>query len=114
MTSLELATAAARALDTKRGEEIRVLKVRDLTIITDYFVIATGSSSTQVRALADEVEFQLKALGTAPARTQGRESAAWIALDYGEVIVHIFYPAQREFYNLEKLWADATPVEIEL
>lgn len=111
MTSLEMAKIAAAALDSKRGEQIKILKVEDLTVITDYFVIATGASTTQVKALADEVEFKLGENGVKPLRTQGYETSNWIVLDYNSVIVHVFYPAQREFYNLEKLWADAVPVD---
>ena len=114
MTSLEKAKAAAKALDSKRAEDIRALKVDDLTVITDYFVIATGTSVTQVRALAQEVEFQLLQQGESPLRVQGYDTCNWVVLDYGTVIVHVFYPAQREYYNLEHLWADAKPVELEL
>ncbi len=114
LTSLELATAVAKAMDSKKGTDIRVLKVEDLTILTDYFVIGTGNSSTQVRALADEVEYQLSEAGVSVLRREGTESRNWILLDYGVVIVHIFYPDTRNFYDLEHLWADATPVEIEL
>ena len=114
LTSLELATAIAKAMDSKKGTDIRVLKVEDLTILTDYFVIGTGNSSTQVKALADEVEYQLSEAGVSVLRREGAESRNWILLDYGVVIVHIFYPDTREFYDLERLWADATPVEIEL
>ena len=113
LTSLELATAIAKAMDSKKGTDIRVLKVEDLTILTDYFVIGTGNSSTHVKALADEVEYQLSQAGVSVLRREGTEGRNWILLDYGVVIVHIFYPDTRDFYDLEHLWADATPVEIE-
>ena len=113
MTSLELATVAAKAMDSKKAKDIRVLKVEDLTVLTDYFVIGTGSSATQVKALADEVEYQLGQAGVKPLRREGMDARNWILLDYGTVIVHVFYPETREFYDLEHLWADATPVEIE-
>ena len=114
MTSLQLATMAARVLDSKKAKDVRVLKVEDLTVMCNYFVIATGTSSTQVRALADEVEFQLEQAGQKPLRREGVDSRNWIVLDYGGVIMHIFYPETREFYDLEHLWADATEVEIPL
>ena len=114
LTSLELATAVAKAMDSKKGTDIRVLKVEDLTILTDYFVIGTGNSSTQVKALAEEVEYQLSEAGVSVLRREGTEGRNWILRDYGVVIVHIFYPDTRDFYDLEHLWADATPVEIEL
>ena len=110
LTSLELATAIAKAMDSKKGTDIRVLKVEDLTILTDYFVIGTGNSSTQVKALADEVEYQLSEAGVSVLRREGTEGRNWILLDYGVVIVHIFYPDTRDFYDLEHLWADAKPV----
>ncbi|MBC5580363.1 ribosome silencing factor [Anaerofilum sp. BX8] len=113
MTSLELAAVAARAMDSKKAKDIRVLKVEDLTVLTDYFVICTGSSATQVKALADEVEYQLGQAGVKPLRREGMDARNWILLDYGTVIVHVFYPETRDFYDLEHLWADATPVEIE-
>ena len=110
MTSLELATVAAKAMDSKKAKDIRVLKVEDLTVLTDYFVIGTGSSATQVKALADEVEYQLGQAGVKPLRREGMDARNWILLDYGTVIVHVFYPETRDFYDLEHLWADATPV----
>lgn len=113
MTSLELAAVAARAMDSKKAKDIRVLKVEDLTVLADYFVICTGSSATQVKALADEVEYQLGQAGVKPLRREGMDARNWILLDYGTVIVHVFYPETRDFYDLEHLWADATPVEIE-
>lgn len=113
MTSLELATVAAKAMDSKKAKDIRVLKVEDLTVLTDYFAIGTGSSATQVKALADEVEYQLGQAGVKPLRREGMDARNWILLDYGTVIVHVFYPETRDFYDLEHLWADATPVEIE-
>ena len=114
MTSLELATAVAKAMDSKKAKDIRVLKVEDLTVLTDYFVIGTGQSATQVKALADEVEYQLDQAGVQPLHREGMDARNWILLDYGTVIVHVFYPETRDFYDLEHLWADATPVEIEL
>ncbi len=113
MESFALATKIARILDKKKAQEVKALKVRDLTVLTDYFVIASGTSTTQVKSLAEEVEFQLEQEGIRPLRTEGYDSKNWILLDYGEVIVHVFYPQTREFYDLEHLWADADPVEIE-
>ncbi len=113
MTSLELARKIAEALDSKLGKEIKILKLRDLTVITDYFVIATGESSTQVRALTDEVEFKLKQDSVLPVRIEGTDTSGWMLMDYGTVIVHVFSPDARKFYSLERLWADAEPVEFE-
>lgn len=113
MESLQLATAIAKVLDKKKASDVKVLKVRDLTVLTDYFVIATGTSSTHVKSLAEEVEFQLDQQGTKPLRTEGYDSKNWILLDFGTVIVHVFYPEARSFYDLEHLWADAEPVDVQ-
>ena len=112
MESLQLATAIAQVLDKKKASDVKVLKVRDLTVLADYFVIATGTSSTHVKSLAEEVEFQLGEQGARPLRTEGYDSKNWILLDFGEVIVHVFYPEARSFYDLEHLWADAQPVDV--
>lgn len=102
-----------KALDSKRGEEIKAVGIRDLTILADYFVIAAGGSTTQVKALADAVEFELKEkCGLTPARVEGYSSANWIILDYSDIVVHVFYKETRQFYNLEKLWADGEDIDI--
>ena len=100
-----------KALDDKKAEDITVLKVGSLTIVADYFVIAAGTSSTHVRALADEVEFKMNEAGFAPRQIEGK-ATGWILLDYHDVVVHVFLKDQREFYNLEKLWADAEEVDV--
>lgn len=102
-----------RALDSKRAENIRVIEIGDLTIVADYFVIADGTSNTQTKALAEEVEFKLSQLGTEPERTEGYQGATWIALDYGDIVVHVFYKETRDYYNLERLWSDGRDVDIE-
>jgi len=110
LTSIEFAKTAAKALDDKKGQEIKILKIEDLTVIADYFVIATGASTTQVKALANEAEHQLQQAGAVLNHREGFNSGGWILLDFGAVIVHIFLPATRDFYSLEKLWADATEI----
>lgn len=112
MESKELAIAIAKTLDSKKASGVRLLKVRDLTVLTDYFVIASGTSSTHVKSLAEEVEFQLAQKGVKPLRTEGYATKSWILLDYGEVIVHVFYPEARDFYDLEHLWADSEEVDL--
>ena len=112
MTSLELARAAASILDDKKAQDIKAIKVRDLTIVADYFVIAGASSTTHVKSLADEVEFQLKQRQIQPLRVEGYGSASWILIDYGEVIVHIFNEEARDYYKLERLWADGQLVDL--
>ncbi|MBP5288716.1 MAG: ribosome silencing factor [Clostridia bacterium] len=111
MTSLEKAERIARILDEKKGKDIKILHVTDQTVITDYFVICGGGSNTQVKALSDEVEYKLKEEdGITPARVEGYDGGAWILIDYSDVIVHVFDPASREFYKLEKLWAQAEEI----
>lgn len=106
MTQEEMLKTIVGALDSKKAEDIKVIGIRDLTIVADYFVIANGGSTTQTKALADEVEFRLKQRGTDPLRTEGYAGANWIILDYADVVVHVFYKETRDFYNLEKLWRD--------
>ena len=113
MNGLELSKKIAENLDTKKAQDIKILKKEDLTVVTDYIVIATGTSTTQVKSLADEVDFKVKQeLDISPARVEGYESKNWILLDYETVIVHIFHPQAREYYDLDKLWADGTPIEM--
>ncbi len=114
MDSKELAVRIAHILDSKKAQDIRVLQIRDLTVIGDYFVIAGGSSSTQVQALAAEVEYRLGLENVKPLHVEGQDARNWILLDYGSVIVHVFDPQARSYYGLERLWIDARPVEVEL
>ena len=103
---------AVKALDSKKGKEIKVLRIGDITVLADYFVICTGSSSTQVKALADECEYQLSQAGFEPKHREGVEGRSWILLDYGDVIVHVYDKEAREFYNLERFWADAEEIDV--
>ncbi len=112
MNSLETAKAAAKAADSKKAANIKVIQVENVTTIADYFVIATGFSSTQVRAIADEVEFQLKEAGETVSHIEGHKNDTWILLDYVDVIVHVFSEEAREYYDLDKLWADGQPIDI--
>lgn len=112
MESKELAMKIATVLDSKKATRVKVLKVQDLTVLADYFVIASGTSSTHVKSLADEVEFRLKEEGTAPVRTEGFNTQNWFILDYGHVIVHVFSPEARDYYDLDHLWADGEEVAL--
>ena len=110
--SKTLAIEIAKILDKKKAVDVRVLKVESLTVLTDYFVIASGTSTTQVGALADEVEYELSQKGIEPYTTEGFDSKNWVLLDYSSVIVHVFVPNSRAYYDLEHLWADGEPVDI--
>lgn len=112
MTQEELIASAVKVLDGKKAEDIRVIKIGDLTILADYFIIADGTSSTQTKALADEVEFRLKQQGREPKQVQGNNGSNWIILDYSDVVIHIFYKETRDFYNLERLWSDGEEINI--
>ena len=112
MEVLEILETAVKALDSKKGLDIRAIKIDDLTVIADYFVIATATSSTQVRALAEEVEYQLDLKNQPVHHIEGR-SSNWILLDYGSVIVHVFHREAREFYGLDRTWADGEQIDIE-
>lgn len=111
MLTLERLENIVRTLDTKKASEIKVLKITDLSSIADYFVIASGTSSTHVKSLAEEVEDKLASLGQEPRNIEGR-STGWILLDYEDVVCHVFTPDNRELFNLEKLWQDAEETDI--
>ena len=110
MTSLELAKEAVQILDKKKGMDLKLIGIRDISVLADYFVIATGMSTTHVGALADEAEFQLDREGVKVLRTEGHDGKRWVLLDYGSVIVHVFTQEAHDYYDLEHLWADATVV----
>lgn len=112
MTPKEMALAAARALDSKKAQEIAVLEITDLTTIADYFVIASGTSNTQINALCSAVEKALGDAGENPLRREGYRDGTWVLLDYGAVVVHVFSKEAREFYSLERLWSDGRPVDL--
>ena len=113
MTTKDKVKVIVKALDSKKGKDIQVLQVEQLTTLTEYFVICTATSTTHVKALADEVEFQMKQkLSTIQTHEDGYSSANWIVLDYGFAFVHVFLPEAREFYGLEKLWKEGQPVEL--
>lgn len=104
--------AAAVAADDKRATDVLVLDVGDVLSITGWFVIATGSNPRLVRTVAEEVEARLKAdFGFAPLRVEGLDGLRWVLLDYGDFVVHVFHEEERDYYQLERLWADVPKVE---
>lgn len=108
----ELAGAIVNILYAKKAHNIKMLHVTDQTVIADYFIIATGNSNTQIKALADELDYKTGLCGLNPQSIEGFAEASWIVLDYASVIVHIFNRDTREFYNLEKLWGDSESVDV--
>jgi ribosome-associated protein len=110
--SKELAWQIAEAADDKKAQDIVLLKVSDVSYLADYFVIITGFSRTQLRAIADSIEERLEEeFNRYPVRVSGKSEGSWIVQDYEDVIVHIFLPEEREFYNLEAFWGHAERLE---
>ncbi|HLK59402.1 MAG TPA: ribosome silencing factor [Chthonomonadaceae bacterium] len=114
MDSEEKVRLMATVADAVRAEEIMALDLRDLTIIADFFLICTGKSSIQLRAIADRIEEKLREFGERKLRIEGYQEATWILMDYGDVVVHIMAAEQRAFYNLEGFWSNAPRLELEL
>lgn len=109
--SLRVARVAAQAARDKKGQQVVILDIRKISLIADYFVITHGTSIPQVQAIAREVEEKVTALGEKLLRREGFDSARWILLDFGAVVVHVFMEEERKFYDLERLWGDAEVVE---
>lgn len=105
MTQDEMLRTIIKLLIIKGGE-YQGYKITDLTILADYFVIANGTSTTHTKTLAEEVEYQLSQNGVEPNRTEGYNGSSWVILDYGDIVVHVFYKETRDYYQLERLWAD--------
>lgn len=113
MTSLELAQKMAKILDEKKATDIKLIDIRGLSTLGDFFLLASGSNTTLTKSLSDELEERLsKEDGLEPKRIEGYQSASWILLDYYDVIVHIFYAETRQYYSLERLWADGKEVDL--
>jgi ribosome-associated protein len=109
--SREMAIGAARAAASKQAADIVILDVRDVIVITDYFVIATGGTQRQVRTIVEAVEKALRDRGERPIRREGEAEGRWVLLDYVDVVVHVFGEEERDFYDLERLWRDAPTVD---
>ena len=112
LTPRELALCTVRALYGKQGFDMKLYHVEDTTIITDYYVICTGRSTTHIKALADEACYQLELGGIRAAHVEGRDTGTWILLDFGSVIAHIFSRDDRDYYKLERLLPEGTEVDI--
>ena len=111
MTSLEKAKNIAKILDKKKAIDIIGIETKELTVMSDYFIFASGTSNTHVRALADEVDDEMKKLGVEVDHIEGR-ATGWILLDYNDVLVHVFQPESRQYYNIERLWNDAARIDL--
>ncbi len=113
-SGLELAEACARAALDAKAEKLVVLDVRGLATFTDYFVIMDGRSTRHVQGIAEAINGEMSKKRVKASQTEGLQDGMWVLLDYNDVVVHIFYYGQRDFYNLEGLWHDAKKVEIEI
>lgn len=111
MNPVELTKEIARVLDSKKAVDIKAIETTEVTIIADFFLVASGTSSTHTKSLAEDVEFELEKKGISPTRIEGR-ATGWVLMDYGSVIVHIFQAESREYYNLERLWTDAALLDL--
>lgn len=108
----EVVKVAAKALSDKKGKDIKVLKTDKLTTLCDYFVICTGTSSTHIKSLTDELDKQMSEAGELPLRREGFRSGNWVLLDFGCVVAHVFTEDARDFYKLERLWSDAEEIDL--
>ena len=111
--SKEMAKLAIQALEDKKAEDIKVIDISEVSVIADYFIIADGANQNQLQAMCDSVEEELYKAGCKLKQTEGNRNSTWILMDYGDVIVHLFYQQTREFYNLDKLWSDGTKIDIQ-
>ena len=114
MRSSEKAKLIAQAADAKQAREMSLLDLRGLTLVTDYFFIATGGSATHIRAIVDHIRETMKKNGSGGIRLEGYDEANWVLMDYGDVVVHIMDTATREYFRLEERWADAKSVALNL
>ena len=112
LTPKEIAYAVTKALDEKKGMNIKLLKIDKVSSLADYFLICTGTSNTHVRTLCDFAEYTLEELGEPMLGREGHRGNSWELLDYGTIVVHVFTEEAREFYSLERIWADAEAVDI--
>ena len=112
LTPKEIAYEATKALDSKKGLDIQVLRVDRVTSLADYFIICTGTSNTHVKTLCDCAEYTLEQLGETMLGREGHRGNSWELLDFGAVVIHVFTPEAREFYSLERLWADAEKIAL--
>lgn len=113
MNSKEMAKLVCTALEEKKAEDIKVINIEEVSVLADFFIIASGTNRNQVQAMADNVEEILGKEGVNPKQIEGYQTANWVLLDYGDVIVHVFDEENRLFYDLERIWRDGKSVEVE-
>ena len=111
--AVHAARTAATAIDAKKGEDVVLLDLSGLLVVTDVFLVASGTSNRHVKALVDDAEEALRAIGRRPIRREGTDFGEWVLLDYGDLVIHVFDPETRRYYDLERLWADAPVIDFE-
>ncbi len=109
----KITKTAWEALDDKKADNIVILNIGEVSVIADYFIIASGGNPSQINALVDSVEEKLSELNVKPVNIEGIQNASWVLMDYGDIIIHIFSKNDREFYNLERIWADCKEVDVD-
>ncbi len=109
----QMAAAALKALEDKKALDVRILDISHVTVLADYFLIASGSNRNQVQAMVDQVEEELRKTGYTPRQIEGYQTANWVLLDYGDIIIHVFDEENRLFYDLERIWRDGTAMDPE-
>ena len=112
LSAKEVAIQVTKALDEKKGMDIKLLRISDVSSLADYFLICTGTSNTHVKTLCDYAEYTMEQLGEPMLGREGHRGNSWELIDYGSIVVHVFTQEAREFYSLERLWADAEQVDI--
>ena len=113
LTSYEMAIQLAKALDSKKGQDIKVLKTEELTTLADYFVLCTATSNTQIKAMSDACEEAMEKQGEQAHHIAGHRGGTWLLMDFSAVVVHVFTDEARKFYDLERLWGDAEEIDLE-
>ena len=111
-TEKMMAQIACKAIDDKKGQDIKVIDIHTVSVIADYFVIASGTNSNQVQAIVDNVEEQLGRAGFEPKQIEGTRNSNWILMDYGDLIIHVFDEENRLFYDLERIWRDGKELDV--
>lgn len=111
--STEMANKAVEVLKDKKAKDIRLLDIHEISTLSDYFIITTGTSTTQVQAMADELEEKMKREGYKLCHKEGFRGGRWILMDFNNVVIHLFHAEERDFYNLERIWVDAKDIPVE-
>lgn len=112
-TGKEMAQLACKALEDKKGQDIKIIDIHEVSVIADYFIIASGSNQNQVQAMVDHVDEQLGRAGYEAKQIEGTKNSSWILMDYGDLIIHIFDEENRLFYDLERIWRDGKILDAE-